>query len=276
MLVCRKRLFDSNGVFFEDIEADLRAAARDAITNFEKEVGVGGVDLLLSTYGPTLSIIARNWPVLSSESDADGRARRVKPEEALAIARQEVARIRMHRLVGHEATFDPATDFWLLAWETFQARTFPYDEARKLALGVGYDINTADQDQIITKRSGSVDMTSPIDRAGLLRRRIDDSNRFAATIDAVHHLLNTYHQDGLAAARQWLADSGYGGEISFRSAIQAAINAVPRTRKTRDEFDLPEARLLEATIVGIFESDLVIPTEAAVDAEPQQGRLDLS
>ena len=275
MLVCRKRPTDSDGVFFEDIEADLRAAARQAVAKFEEEVGVGGVDLLLSTYGPTLSVIARNWPVLSSESDADGLARRVKPEEALTIARQEVARIRMRRLVGHEATFDAATDFWLLAWETFKARTYPYDEARKHALGVGYDIDDAAADQLVKKRSGDVDMIQHIDRGRLLRRRIDDSRRFVSMIDAVHHMLNVYQEDGLAPARQWLSDTGYGTEAEFRDVVQAAVNAVPRTRGATDEFDLPEARALEDAIIALFDSGVTIPADVEAEEEPEQTQLDL-
>ena len=31
--------------------------------------------------------------------------------------------------------FDPLTDFWLLAWDMFGAREYPFDEARKLATG---------------------------------------------------------------------------------------------------------------------------------------------
>jgi len=275
MLVCRKRPTDSDGVFFEDIEADLRVAAKQAVAKFEKEVGVGGVDLLLSTYGPTLSVIASNWPVLSSESDEDGHARRVRPEEALTIARQEVARIRMRRLVGHEATFDAATDFWLLAWETFRARTFPYDEARKLALGVGYDSDQAAANQLIKKNPGDVNLKRPTDRGPLLRRRMDDSGRFVSTIDAVHHMLNVYQEDGLAPARQWLVDSGYGAETEYRDVVQAAVNSVPRTRDKNGELDLPEARALEDAIVALFDSGITIPADVEAEDEPEQTQMDL-
>lgn len=50
MLVCRKRHDDGrDDTFFEDIEAELRRAARSAVEKFEREVGVGGVDLQLAT-----------------------------------------------------------------------------------------------------------------------------------------------------------------------------------------------------------------------------------
>lgn len=36
--------------------------------------GIDGVDLLLSAYGPTLSVVSKHWPVHSSEADDEGRA----------------------------------------------------------------------------------------------------------------------------------------------------------------------------------------------------------
>ena len=260
MLVCRKRTHDGadDETFFEDIEAELRQAARDAVAKFEAEVGVGGVDLQLATYGPTLSVIARHWPVLSSEPDESGRSRRLRPEEALSVAREEVARLRMSRLVGREATFDAASDFWLLAWDTFQAREFPYDEARKLALGVGYDIEDAIGQGLVKKKSGNVELVSPSDRARRLRRQVDDEGRFELAVDAVQHMLVTYRDDQLAAARTWLADSGYGNERRFTDLVQAAVNAVPRVQ-TKKGLSLEEATLLEDAVVGLFGDEITLP-----------------
>ena len=139
MLVCRKRepRQSSSHPFFEDLEAEVRAAAREATVRFAA-AGISGVDLLLSTYGPALSVISANWPVFSSEADeATGRSRLLRPEEALDAAREEVVRLRRQRLVGSEAALDAMTDFALLAWDTFKAAEFPFDEARRLALASG-------------------------------------------------------------------------------------------------------------------------------------------
>ena len=40
-------------------------------------------------------------------------------------------------LIGRPVELDPLTDFVLLAWSTFRAVSFPFDEARRLALAVG-------------------------------------------------------------------------------------------------------------------------------------------
>lgn len=262
MLVCRKRRSKSDGeVFFEDIEAELRQAARSAVEKFEAEVGVGGVDLQLATYGPTLSVISRNWPVLSSEPDEKGRSRRLRPEEALDVARQEVARLRMQRLVGKDASFDAATDFWLMCWETFQAREFPFDEARKLALGVGYDVEEAIKSGLLGKKASNVELVAPTTRGRSLRRAMDDTGRLPRLVDALHLMLVTYRDDKLAAARTWLADSGYGEEQQFLDVVQAAVNAVPRVRGKKG-LTVEEAILLEDAVVGLFGDEITLPVEA--------------
>src|SRR5690606_7921429 len=126
MLVCRKRddRDSSEKIYLDDIEQDIRQAARDAATRFQHD-GIEGVDLLLSTYGPTLSVISQHWPVYSSTPDADGRDKLLRPEDALALAREEIVTLRRSRLVGRAAKIDSLTDFVLLAWDTFGAREFP-------------------------------------------------------------------------------------------------------------------------------------------------------
>ena len=274
MLVCRKRRGESaSETFFEDIEAELRQAARMAVEKFEAEVGVGGVDLQLATYGPTLSVISRNWPVLSSEPDETGRSRRLRPEEALDVARQEVARLRMQRLVGKDASFDAATDFWLMCWETFKAREFPFDEARRLALGVGCDVEEAVSTGLLTRKGGSVELVTPVARGRALRKAMDDTGRVPRLVDALHLLLVTYRDDKLAAARTWLSDSGYGEEQQFLDLVQAAVNAVPRVRGKKG-LTVEEAVLLEDVVVGLFGDEISIPDEAEERVEAAQMTLD--
>ena len=138
MLVCRKReeREGSAHVYLDDIEPDIRQAARDAARRFQHD-GIDGVDLLLSTYGPTLSVISENWPVYSTTPDEQGRDKLLRPEDALDLAREEVVELRRARLVGKAAKIDDVTDFVLMAWDIFGAREFPFDTARLLALAVG-------------------------------------------------------------------------------------------------------------------------------------------
>ncbi|MBF6555077.1 MAG: DUF1156 domain-containing protein [Acidimicrobiales bacterium] len=272
MLVCRKREDHSGGTpYFEDLEGEVRQAAKDAVSRFSA-AGISGVDLLLSTYGPALSVISAHWPVYSSEADEFGKSRLLRPEEALDAAREEVVRMQRLALIGRPVELDPLTDFVLLAWSTFRAVSFPFDEARRLALAVGgLDVSELEADKILTTRSGTVTLCGPDER---LRRRGDDKPgvRPAAesfggpVIDAVHTVLYVAEQDGLADAKVLIDRAGLAGDNRFTACVQGLVHAIPRT-KTKGNWVRPEAGLLDGLVTAYF-PDIEVPEEWS-------GRLDL-
>ena len=242
MLVCRKRdQTVADAPYFEDLESEVRAAARDALERFSR-AGLSGVDLLLSTYGPALSVISSRWPVYSSEADPiTGKSRLLRPEEALDAARAEVVRLQRRRLVGTEAQLDPLTDFALIAWETFKAAEFPFDEARRLALATGgLDVDELARARILEKKSGSVVLLPPEKR---VRRGDDDrlpgvrpdATTFASVIDAVHTAMYVASVDGLPAARALIDRAGLANDARF-----PGLHAGPRQC---DPSDADEGRL---------------------------------
>ena len=67
--------------------------------------GISGVDLYISTFGPTLSVISEHWPVLTSEVDPKtGQPQPLRPETALDLAREEVVRLRKEGLLAGKAS----------------------------------------------------------------------------------------------------------------------------------------------------------------------------
>ena len=264
MLVCRKRgdRDDDHKVYLDDIEQNIRQAARDAATRFQHD-GIEGVDLLLSTYGPTLSVISQNWPVYSSTPDADGRDKLLRPEDALALAREEIVDLRRSRLVGKAAKVDSLTDFVLLAWDTFAAREFPYDTARLLALAVGgLDVDVLERAKVVSKASGTVTLLAPKDR---LRRGADtelpgvkpEASSFEYVIDAVDTALYVAEVDGMPAAKRFLDRHGYTSNSAFVSTLQGLVNAIPRT-KIKGAWVVPEAGLLD-TLCTLYFDDVTLP-----------------
>jgi adenine-specific DNA methylase len=276
-LVCRKREVDGEShPFFEDIEGDVRAAAREALVRFAG-MGLSGVDLLLSTYGPSLSVISSQWPVYSSEADREtGRARLLRPEEALDAARAEVVRLQRNRLVGRPAQLDPLTDFTMIAWDTFRAVEFPFDEARRLALAVGgLDVDELVRARILEKKSGTVVLVAPAKR---LRRRAEeesalpgvrpDASSFAVAVDAVHTAMYLADLDGLAATKAFLDRVGLSSDARFAAALQGLVNAIPRA-KAKGEWIRPEAGTLDALCAAYF-PDIALPEEGVAADPPGQ------
>lgn len=271
MLVCRKREAHASDVrvYLDDIEQEIRQAARDAAQRFQHD-GIDGVDLLLSTYGPTLSVISRNWPVYSSTPGADGRDQLLRPEDALDIAREEVVHLRRSRLVGQAPKVDDLTDFVLMAWDIFGARQFPFDTARLLALAVGgLDVDVLERAKIVSKSAGTVSLLAPEER---LRRDADselpgvrpEAAAFKFVIDAVDTALYIAEIDGMQASKRFLDRHSYTGNTGFISTIQGLVNAIPRT-KVKGSWVVPEAGLLD-TLCTLYFPDVTLPPAEELSA----------
>jgi putative DNA methylase len=164
-LVCRPRPEQKpeDGVqYWEDLEPRVKAAVRQRIELFQAG-GIRGVDLYLSCFGPALEVFSLHWPIkrgqpkpIEEKTKKSGRAQltleellqqddpyAVSPEDALDAARREVKAWRMEKLTSgsRRAQLDPLTEWFVLAWDAFEAPQFPFDEALRLARVVGLDLD---------------------------------------------------------------------------------------------------------------------------------------
>lgn len=168
LLVCRKRGANDEVVWWDDLRGRVCTVAREKALEFERQ-GIRGVDLYISTFGPVLSIISERWPVLTSNTDPKtGDPIPLQPGEALDLARREVINLRKQGLLlGRSVEFDPVTDWYLMAWDAFRAQEFPADEARKLALALGLDLEAhlVRDKRLVTKKGKNVTLALPTTRA---------------------------------------------------------------------------------------------------------------
>ena len=274
LLACHKRTGVGEPVWWEDLVGEVRRTARESAERFRAE-GLEGVDLYISTFGPTLSVISRQWPVFTSEVDPQtGEPRRLRPEEALNLARREVADMRLRgMLLGRKVEFDPITDWYLLAWDSFRAKEFPYDDARKLAFALGIDLDREVRRlRIVVKKQSSVVMQEPKQRrrSGLADTEADSFERL---IDAAHVLMVTYREDGVRGAEEFLRRTRLGEDSRFHALLQGLVNAIPRT-KIKGGFVRPEAEDLDG--LGILFPELEFPEDPPSVLEPTQTSLTLS
>ena len=73
------------------------------------EDGLAGVDVTLASFGSVLSVLSRHWPVYTGNLDPDGNRQVISPEVVLDLAREEVGRTKIARLLQgrQEYQFDP-------------------------------------------------------------------------------------------------------------------------------------------------------------------------
>jgi len=278
LLVCRKRdegrrtkdeassssvvgHSSASPVWWDDLQPRVREEARRKAAEFAAQ-GIRGVDLYISVFGPTLSIISEQWPVLTSEVDPKtGQPRTLRPETALDLAREEVVRLRKEGLLsGREVQFDGVTDWYLMAWDAFAAEQFPYDEARKLAIALGVDLDKTimASKRLAAKRGEFIVLQTPVQRRK--KGMVDDEIMlFESWIDAAHTALMVYAEDGAGACDVFLRKTGLKSDGTFRALLQALLNAVPRAR-IRGKFVRPETEALENLRLAFFD-ELVPPAE---------------
>lgn len=265
-LVCRKRL-SSAPAYWADIRSAVERAAEEAAARFATE-GMTGVDLTIATYGPVLSVLSDSWPVYTGELSAEGHPEVLRPDAALDLARERVATLKKRGLLGgRDVEFDRVTDWYLLAWSDFRAAEFPFDEARKLCIATHLEFDDlARRDKLVKAASGSVTLLTPAQRrtAGGLD---PDASSFNNWIDRLHVLMLIYDEDGLPAARAWLARTGMGEDSRFADLLQAALTAIPRV-KDKGQFVRPEARILDSLRTALFDK-IPLPVDATVPQAPK-------
>jgi hypothetical protein len=228
---------------------------------------VSGVDLYISTFGPVLSVLSKRWPVLSAETDKNGQPVTLQPDVALDLAREEVIALRKEELLlGRKVQFDPVTDWYLMAWDAFSAEEFPGDEARKLAIVLGLDLerDIISTRRVATKKSSDVVLQQPIARRK--KGMVDDELlTFVCWLDAVHTAILVYEEDGSRACDAFLNRTGLRSDATFKLVLQAMLNAIPRTRGKDGQFLRPEAKALDR-LCGSFFGDLVVPPDEVLPA----------
>jgi putative DNA methylase len=233
-------------VWWDDLKARVRETARDRATAYES-LGVRGVDLYIATFGPVLSVISERWPVLTSDVDPKtNKPKPLRPEMALEIAREEVIGLRKRGLLlGREVRFDPVTDWYLMAWDAFRAEEFPADEARKLAIALGLDLEetVVRAKRLVAKKGRNVILQQP----GARRRRgmVDpDVEVFDCMLDGAHTAMLIFDEDGARACERWLRQRGLERDAPLRACFLAMANAIPTT-KTKGAYIRPEMTLLD-------------------------------
>ena len=248
-LVCRPRPAQKpeDGVqYWEDLEPRLAAAVRQRIADFQAG-GIRGVDLYLSCYGPALEEFSRHWPIkrgqpkpIEENPRKRGRSKptledlleqddpyAVSPEDALDAARREVKAWRMEKLTSgsRRAQLDPLTEWFVLAWDAFEAPQFPFDEALRLARVVGLDLDKDVVGVLAEKKTSDLILWDSATRATKGKLGAPDGTK--SWIDAIHHCAHRARSIDLNAAKQLLDDNGLANSPVFLTALEAVLEVLP-------------------------------------------------
>ena len=248
-LVCRPRADRSATdatVYWENVEPKVAAAVRERVAEFQG-AGIRGVDLYLACFGPALEEFSRHWPVERGQPrrqpESSGKSSRqpvpeqkwdpyaVTPEDALDTASREVKRWRLEQLTHLKAyaDLDAPTAFFVLAWDTFNAPVFSYDEALRLARAVGTDLDKQVVKRLAEKNGSNLRIWDSVRRSAKGSLGPTDGSR--GMIDAIHHAARLARIKSLDAARELLAKARVDKDPRFFAALEAVLEVLPVSTK---------------------------------------------
>ncbi len=260
-LVCRPRpdrKTDDEAVYWEDVEPRVTSAVRARIEEFQK-AGLRGVDLYLSCFGPALEEFARHWPLKRGQPRAAVRPRRgqdtllaeapdpygVTPEDALDAARREVKKWRMEQLlqVSRQTELDKLSEWFVLAWDAFEAPVFPYDEGLRLARVVGLDLDADIVGTLVEKKGSDLVLWDSAKRGAKGALGPADGSR--AIVDALHHVAWRIRQGNLQAGRELVERENLTTDAAFQAGLTAMLEVLPISAAFT-HIDLDEGPVAEA------------------------------
>ncbi|HEY80860.1 MAG TPA: DUF1156 domain-containing protein, partial [Caldilineae bacterium] len=157
-MVCRKRVTDEVGDYSR-VKEELERVLPERLAELWRQ-GISGADFSMAAIGPAVEVFGRYERVerLSGEP--------VSVEELLGLARRIAAEFALRRILKHGqlAGVDNATQFYLLWRWNYGRGLVPYDEARKLALSVGVDLELLSRQGLIKKNGSYLRLLGPQDR----------------------------------------------------------------------------------------------------------------
>ena len=248
-LVCRPRgdgRTDDETVYWEDVEPQVARAVRGRVEEFQ-EAGIAGVDLYLASFGPALEEFSRHWPLKRGtprQKPETLRRRRQQvlfeeewdpyaatPEDALDTARREVQRWRVNQLANLPANvdLDPTTAFFVLAWDTFKAPVFAYDEALGLSRAVGVNLDRDVVGRLAQKKGSNLRLWDSAERAAKGSLGPADGSR--GMIDAVHQAAHAARSRSIGTARDTLERAQVARDPRFVAALEAVLEVLPPSKR---------------------------------------------
>lgn len=237
LIVCRKRLRDAEEAWWEDdILPKVQKVAEEKAEEFEKR-GIKGVDLYISTFGPVLDVFSRYYPVKNMSNKI------VRPQEALDAARKIVTERSFRKIVKDGAReIDPETRFYILGWYFYQAKEFPFDEARRLAIAVGTDVDDLKGKHLVEKSQDYIKMLGAKEREKNGYIDPDKPDSKGMLINAIHLAELLYDAGGDAALKDLIKTMRLDKNKDFDTAMRALYESLPNAA---DEKKLLAPILLE-------------------------------
>jgi len=233
-MVCRKRTTNEVGEY-PTVRKEIEARIRQKLAQFWAE-GIRGADFFMSAIGPAVEAFGKYVRVEKLSGEL------VTVAELLEYVRKVVSEFALERVLGSAQLggVDAPTRFYLLYRWTYNHARVPFDEARKLAQGIGLELTTLwGKGGLVEKQKDYVYLPIPLPHAK--SAKFASQGRFETMIDTLHYALWLWHENDQKKLREHLAMT-YGESETFWQVAQAIAEVLPDGDK--------EKQLLQGLLYG--------------------------
>ena len=225
-MVCRKRTTNEIGEY-PKVKREIEERIQEKLNQFWDE-GIHGADFFMSAIGPAVEAFGKYARVEKLSGEA------VEVPELLKYVQQVVGEFAINRILRDGAAMsgiDTLTRFYVLYRWTYNHARVPFDEARKLAIGVGIELTEQwDTGGLVVKEKEYVRVPAPIER--WKEPRFANKKRFDTMIDALQYAACLWERNERDRLTEHLA-STYGGKESFWQVAQAISEILPQGDKEK-------------------------------------------
>lgn len=240
-LVARKMHKEDLG-FYKEVKTELKSHLSDTLDNLWGE-GISGADFFIASIGSAVGVFGKYVRIIDDEGNS------IRADRLLEDTRRMVTDYAMRRVLhnGFAAQISPMTRFYVLWRWAYADASLDFDDATKLAQGVGIDLTQEWNRGFIRKEKELISILGPEDRES---KSLEGSKEL---IDVLHNVLLLWKKGKTEEITQVMKDSGFGRSDTFYSVAQAISESLPPDNK--------EKKLLEG----------FIPSKQRISEEVREG-----
>jgi putative DNA methylase len=229
-MITRKRTRLSTG-FYKEVKQELVNHLNKRLDSLWNE-GISGADFFISAIGSAIQVFGIYDKVIDDEGQI------VRADRMLEDVRRIVADYAVKQVLhnGFASEISQMTRFYVLWRWAYGDVRLDFDDARKLASGVGIDLALEWNKGFIRKDKEFIEVLGPEDR------RAKDLEEPSDIIDVLHYVLLLWKQGKSDLLIEVLKESGFGKSDVFYRVAQAISESLPTESK--------EKKLLDGFLAG--------------------------
>ncbi|MEM0171808.1 MAG: DUF1156 domain-containing protein [Nitrososphaeria archaeon] len=222
--------------WYNEVKEEIKKKLYEKLEVLWKE-GISGADYFISAIGSAIEVFGKYKEVRDLEGNI------IRAEELLEFIRSIVTDYIVRQVLhdGVTGELSPLTKFYILWRWTYGEQIVHFDDARKLAQGVGVDLTSEWNRSFIRKEKEFIRVLGPQDR------KIDEIMRSDELIDVLHRVLILWKEGKNEELKKVLTETGWGVKDTFYRIAQAISETLPpesREKKLLDGFLSGKERII--------------------------------